>query len=42
MGSIQKLAGKLIKRRMQGTGESQPVVTANVLDAFEKLKKNKS
>ena len=30
----------LVERRMQNTGESQAVATANVLAAFEKLKRN--
>ena len=42
MDSTQKLVEKLFERRMQNTGESQSVATANVLAAFEKLKKNES
>ena len=42
MDSTQKLVEKLVERRMQNTGESQSVATANVLAAFEKLKKNES
>ena len=42
MDSTQKLVEKLAERRMQNTGESQAVATANVLAAFEKLKKNES
>ena len=37
MESTQKLLEKLVERRMQNTGESQEVATANVLAAFEKL-----
>ena len=40
MDSAQKLIEKLVERRMQNTGESQAVATANVLAAFEKLKRN--
>ena len=40
MDAIEKLLEKLVERRMQNTGESQAVATANVLAAFEKLKKN--
>ena len=40
MDTTEKLVEKLVKRRMQNTGESQAVATANVLAAFEKLKKN--
>jgi hypothetical protein len=32
---------KLIERRMQNTGESRVVVPANVMAAFEKLKKQR-
>ena len=39
MDSTQKLVDKLVERRMQNTGESQTVATANVLAAFEKLRK---
>ena len=42
MDSTQKLVEKLVERRMQNTGESQAVATANVLAAFEKLKRNES
>ena len=42
MDSTQKLVEKLVERRMQNTGESQAVVTTNVLAAFEKLKRNES
>ena len=42
MDSTQKLVEKLVERRMQNTGESQEVAAANVLAAFEKLKKNES
>ena len=31
---------ELVERRMQNTGESQAVATANVLAAFEKPKRN--
>lgn len=41
MVANQKLVEKLVERRMQVTGESQAVATANVLVAFEKLKKAK-
>ena len=40
MDSTQKLIEKLVERRMQNTRESQAVATANVLAAFEKLKRN--
>ena len=42
MDSTQKLIEKLIERRMQNTGESKAVATANVMAAFEKLKKNEN
>ena len=42
MDSTQKLVEKLVERRMQNTGEPQAVATANVLAAFEKLKKNEN
>ena len=42
MDITQKLVEKLVVRRMQNTGESQEVATANVLAAFEKLKKDKN
>ena len=42
MNSTQKLIDRLVERRMQNTGESQAVATANVLAAFEKLKKNET
>ena len=41
MDATQKLIERLVERRMQNTGESQAVATANVLAAFEKLKRNK-
>ena len=40
MDSTQKLIEKLVERRMQNTRESQAVAAANVLAAFEKLKRN--
>ena len=40
MDATQKLVEKLVERRMQNTEESQAVATANVLAAFEKLKRN--
>ena len=40
MDATEKLLEKLVERRMQNTGESQAVATANVLAAFEKLKRN--
>ena len=39
MDATQKLVEKLVERRVQNTGGSQAVATANVLAAFEKLKK---
>ena len=33
---------KLVERCVQNTGESQAVATANVLAAFEKLKKTET
>jgi len=42
MDSTQKLVKKLVERRMKNTGESQAVATANVIAAFEKLKKDQS
>ena len=39
MDATQKLVEKLVERRVQNTGESQAVATANVLAAFEKPKK---
>ena len=42
MDATQKLVEKLVERRMQNTGESQAVATANVLAAFEKLRKDKT
>ncbi|WP_156783074.1 hypothetical protein [Synechococcus sp. CC9605] len=42
MDATQKLLEKLVERRVQNTGESQAVATANVLAAFEKLKKIKT
>ena len=38
MHITQKLVQTLVKRRMQNTGESRAVATANVMAAFEKLK----
>lgn len=40
MDATQKLIERLVERRMQNTGESQAVANANVLAAFEKLKRN--
>ena len=40
MDATQKLIERLVERRMQNTRESQAVATANVLAAFEKLKRN--
>ena len=40
MDSTQKLVQKLVERRTLNTGESQAVATANVMAAFEKLKKD--
>jgi len=40
MDATRKLIQKLVERRMQNTGESHAVATANVLAAFEKLKRN--
>jgi hypothetical protein len=40
MDATQKLVERLIEGRMLNTGESQAVATANVLAAFEKLKRN--
>ena len=42
MDSTQRLVEKLVERRIQNTGESQAVATANVMAAFEKLKKNET
>ena len=42
MDLTQKLVEKLVERRMLNTGESQAVGTANVMAAFEKLKKDQS
>ena len=42
MESTQKLVEKLVERRMQNTGESQAVATANGLAAFEKLRRNET
>ena len=39
MDATQKLVEMLVERRVQNTGESQAVATANLLAAFEKLKK---
>ena len=41
MDATQKLVEKLVERRMQVTGESQPVANANVMAAFEKLRQEK-
>ena len=41
MDSTQKLIQRLVERRMQVTGESRAVATANVMSAFEKLRRNK-
>ena len=41
MDTTQKLVDKLVERRMQNTGESQAEATANVLAAFEKLRRDK-
>ena len=41
MDATEKLVEKLVERRMQDTGESQAVATANVMAAFEKLRKDK-
>ena len=41
MDSTQKLVEKMVERRMLVTGESQAVATANVMAAFEKLRKDK-
>ena len=40
METNQKLVEKLVERRMQNTGESHEVATANVMAAFAKLKRN--
>ena len=42
MDSTKRLVEKLVERRMQNTGESQAVATANVMAAFEKLKRNEN
>ena len=42
MDFTQRLVEKLVERRIQNTGESQAAATANVLAAFEKLKKNET
>ena len=42
MDSTQKLIEKLVVRRIQNTGEYQAVATANVLTAFEKLRRNET
>jgi len=42
MDSKKRLVEKLVERRMQNTGESQAVATANVMAAFEKLKRNEN
>jgi hypothetical protein len=41
MDATQRLIEELVERRMQNTGESQAVATANVMAAFEKLKKKR-
>ena len=41
MDATEQLVKKLVERRMQNTGESQAVATANVMAAFEKLRKDK-
>ena len=41
MDATERLVEKLVERRMQNTGESQEVATANVMAAFEKLRKDK-
>jgi len=41
MDSSQKLVEKLVEQRIKNTGESQAVATANVMAAFEKLRKDK-
>ena len=41
MDATERLVEKLVERRMQNTGESQAVATANVMAAFEKLRKDK-
>lgn len=41
MDATQKLVEKLVARRMQNNGESQAVATANLMAAFEKLRKGK-
>ena len=41
MDATEKLIEKLVERRMQNTGESQAVATANVMAAFKKLRKDK-
>ena len=40
MDPTQKLIERLVERQMQNTGESQAVATANVLAAFQKVKRN--
>ena len=42
MDATEKLMEELVKRRIQNTGESRAVATANVLAAFEKLNKRES
>ena len=42
MDSTQGQVEKLDERRMQNTGESQALATANVMAAFKKLKKNET
>ena len=41
MDATERLVEKLVERRMQNTGESQAVATANVMATFEKLRKDK-
>ena len=41
MESTQKLVEKLVERLMLNTGETQAVATANVMAAFEKIRKEK-
>ena len=42
MDSTKRLVEKLVERRMQNTGESQAVATANVMAALEKFKRNEN
>ena len=41
MDSTQKLVEKRVERWMRVTGEMQEVATADVMAAFEKLRKDK-